>query len=953
MLQTKCIFTVVSTNYLAQASIFFRTAKAAHPDHDIYIVLSDSHQAQLPGDIDDSHVIEAESVGIPHYDSMAIRYNATEFNTAIKPFIFGFLIEQMGYASICYVDPDTYFLSEMTELADVHNRGAEIVLTPHTLYPIEDNLHPNDFDFAKAGIYNLGFCSIVDSDEARRFIGWWCRKVETDCRIAIEEGIFVDQKWCDAVPALFARSHVLRHPGYNIGYWNLMHRAVSFDSSEGWKVGNLPIRFFHFSGLPMLDASMLSKHQNRIRTGALSHAVRQLLIHYKMALIESGYFRYSRLVHAPGPHAELGSSQLLTMVQEHFRSAPELAGIADDRKRLIKWIVCGCELASELLGRESLLPNGLVLIYRNREDLRSSFIPSEDAVEGFEAALAKWAAINIEREYPGEIAVMLRKMAEFLYLPGSRASAKADKHEDGPGNEPKVGFGRFDARFRHDIASQCIPEIEHTQSEPAFPGFLRVLLKSRPDILEGCSLSDTATRRKALEWARNHLVEEYGKPDVLEPFINALESHGLDWAQEIAAWPEVKSGGSKKLVCSKWGCEYGRKFALFSEGARTTADDLWRREKGALLVGYPRAQMGMGEHIRNTAAALEARGYPFSVFNFDSGLRCAQGDNELDGYLVDSARKSIQLLTVNADQTLLLSQIFGRDFFDQADYRIGFWAWELDTFPADWLPAIDLVDEIWVPSAFTASGIRKLTSKPVYAMPLTVEPGDVEPFDLNQYGVQPKAFKFLFTFDLSSFGARKNPWAVVEAFMSAFPASISKRQVSLVLKVIGVGNESELDRLSMVLDLDDRVFVVNETLPKARFNGLMCACDAYVSLHRSEGFGRGMAEAMYFGKPVIGTNYSGNLEFMSSVNSLLVDFTLRQVGDDEYTHASGAQWAEPDIDHAAELMRWVYENSHDVQEMALQGKSTIVTGFSAFAVGERYIERLQEIEQGVKIERTE
>ena len=106
-------------------------------------------------------------------------------------------------------------------------------------------------------------------------------------------------------------------------------------------------------------------------------------------------------------------------------------------------------------------------------------------------------------------------------------------------------------------------------------------------------------------------------------------------------------------------------------------------------------------------------------------------------------------------------------------------------------------------------------------------------------------------------------------------------------------------------------------------NVLFASADCFVSLHRSEGLGLGMAHAMYLGKPVIATNYSGNLEFMNSDNSLLVDYTMIELKEDSGPYERGTHWAEPNVEYAANLMRWVYEHRAESEALGARAAADV------------------------------
>jgi glycosyltransferase involved in cell wall biosynthesis len=179
----------------------------------------------------------------------------------------------------------------------------------------------------------------------------------------------------------------------------------------------------------------------------------------------------------------------------------------------------------------------------------------------------------------------------------------------------------------------------------------------------------------------------------------------------------------------------------------------------------------------------------------------------------------------------------------------------------------------------------------------------------------------LFTFDFHSVFQRKNPLAVIEAFKSAFRPAEGPH---LVLKSInGVNRSKQLARLKEATDERTDIHIFDGYITPDEQHGLIAACDAYVSLHRAEGFGLTMAEAMAFGKPVIATGYSGNLEFMDTGNSHLVPYELATIpaGCDPYPE--GGEWAEPDVDAAAALMRQVYDHPADARLLGQRARADI------------------------------
>ena len=282
----------------------------------------------------------------------------------------------------------------------------------------------------------------------------------------------------------------------------------------------------------------------------------------------------------------------------------------------------------------------------------------------------------------------------------------------------------------------------------------------------------------------------------------------------------------------------------------------------------------------------------------------------------------------------------------QDRYNICYGAWELETLPT-YLADTRYVDEYWGLSTFIADAARKRMDVPVYAFPIPVDlhfPDVVAP--RTRFGIPDEAFAFLFTFSVDSTMARKNPEAVLEAFEIAFPDP--ETPVVMVFKSM-IRQASALNRAAFndfkaIAQRDPRIILVEDTLSRDENASLYLRCDAYISLHRAEGFGLTMAEAMGYGKPTIGTGYSGNLDFMNNENSCLVKFTKVDMDPTLY-HGQQRQWAEPHTDDAARQMRRIFDDIRFREKIARAGKRTIYEEFSNHRVGQKLLNRLQEIHE--------
>lgn len=360
---------------------------------------------------------------------------------------------------------------------------------------------------------------------------------------------------------------------------------------------------------------------------------------------------------------------------------------------------------------------------------------------------------------------------------------------------------------------------------------------------------------------------------------------------------------------------------------------------GVNLIGYPRAEMGMGELMRQSAAGFAATDVPFCLVDFNFGLIASQQDARYENLVRADNPYSVNLFHVNADQMLVAREQLAPAFFRNR-YNIGYWAWELSGFPDEWLDAIDLVDEIWAPSKFVQEAIAKKTSKPVLWMPLAVELAEPGGKDRAKFGLPENAFLFLFTFDFSSFADRKNFRGCIEAFQKAFQGE----SAGLVVKTIRhPHHQREFWDLLRAIGDDRRIFLIDRVLRRPELHELIAACDSFVSLHRSEGFGLGIAEAMYLGKPVIATNYSGNVDFTKPDNSCLVDYRLMPVKPGEYLFPEGQVWADPDLDQAATYMRRLAEDPDYAHRLGTAAAAFIRREHSSKSTGARYAKRLKQI----------
>lgn len=360
-------------------------------------------------------------------------------------------------------------------------------------------------------------------------------------------------------------------------------------------------------------------------------------------------------------------------------------------------------------------------------------------------------------------------------------------------------------------------------------------------------------------------------------------------------------------------------------------------ETGINIIGYLKSELGVGESARLCTASAEAASISHSLVDFNVDCSSRADDDRLSHKISNRNPHRVNLFHINADQVPRAFACLGDAFFKD-HYNIGFWHWELPEFPDEWTPSFAFLHEIWVPSQFVMNAVSAKSPLPVVRMPHAVALGVSPDVSRTDMGLPEGKFLFLMMYDMHSFQSRKNPHAVVEAFSKAFPQA---KDTALVIKTMNTHTyPREWAELEAVLSDTPGITIINKMLTRQEVYDLESLCDCFASLHRSEGFGLGLAESMYLGKPVIGTNWSGNVDFMNEKNSCPVDYELVELKRDFGPYAKGQHWAEPDTEHAAWFMRKLVEDADFRTRIAEAGRQTIRTEFSHEAVGELYRKRL-------------
>ncbi len=364
------------------------------------------------------------------------------------------------------------------------------------------------------------------------------------------------------------------------------------------------------------------------------------------------------------------------------------------------------------------------------------------------------------------------------------------------------------------------------------------------------------------------------------------------------------------------------------------------RKPGVLYVGYAEAALGIGESFRNLLTALDAAGHPFAIHPFNKAVEERYiGPFMSERYDTASAYDT-NVIEVTVDQLAIALDELGPRCLAPARNILRPW-WELPRAPAAWEPLLRPIDEIWAPTEFVATAFRDVFAGRIRLVPPSVSVARSTCYDRAHFGLERGRFYFLLTFDYSSVSERKNPLGLIEAFGKAFPDR--SRDVGLVIKSHGWATRARETRraIARAAKRDGRVVVLDKSMGRDEILSLIEGADCYASLHRSEGFGFGPAEAMAFGKPVVATDFSGTRDFVGPETGYPVPFALRALGAGEYPDGEGQMWAEPDNDAAARIFQSVYEDGRERSKRAAAGKSLIESRFGPVALADRVRELLE------------
>ena len=882
------ILTITTAACLPGAEALLDALRRWHPDLPRFCLLADPPHV-LPAGLPATE-LPLDQAAMP-MDNMRLWYDAEEYAAALKPAAIAALFAA-GHRSVLCLDPGMLPLCRL-DAVFAALAGHPMVLLPLLAAPAGA---ATELAVRAGGLFSGGCIGITDAPQTRAWLDWWQARLLAGCRA--DPGApwaAPGQPWLDFAPSFVPGLHLLRDPAFGVCAANVAARAPRH-TDGGWMIGDAPLALLDRRGCEAAGAAHASLFAlcppplppagpagfGQLADGRVPTAAAREALH---AAIVAG--RLDPLVPIPptAPEFDLCDDAPAAVPPSRFDpdDPPPWPAVSE----LVA--ACAASAIGGWLGScfpvdlPDCPPAGLAidmqsaLLWERRSDLRRHY-PLRDA-----ASLHAYLGWSLTRGVLEEgIDPTLFGLAWLDLLSGVSAGASADappaclalavtRRAPRP---PDLLTGWADAGeteladlahalwfgwvapalygWPERLAANVRRWLADADGTVPLPRGLHILWRLRPDLRAAHDIATSAGRAGLADWAARHLPAEYPAAPALAPAAPAP--------------PRARQP---------------------------------TRRVRLLLTGQWSQPNGRGEDVRATVAALAAVGMTdLVIVDRDLALLRAADGSELPPGPVQAAANIVHCNADTAFEDALLLRRLGVS----AGHVIGSWAWELEWLPRWWRHAFGFYDEIWAASRFAYDAFAAERLRPVRLMrPAVCPPVAIIGFERARMGIPPDATLFLASFDYRSFAARKNPDAVIAAFRAAFPRG--DEPACLLLKTQSAAHDQNaVRRLVRAAQGDPRIRLWDQVLSAAEFAGLLAAADVYVSLHRSEGFGRGPAEALAAGLAVIATDYSGTSDFLDADNAVLVPARPVRVAPSEYVGVDGQSWAEPDGAAAAAAM---------------------------------------------------
>lgn len=872
-------FTIIASNYIPQASILIDSYTKLHPDHNFFLIFIDDKKKKVKNVIS---INASEIDNIPNLNEIRFKYDITEYSTCLKPYATEYITNKYGTEKIMYIDPDICFYNRLDlviEKLDTY----DCVLIPHITKPYEDKYNPTETEIAKVGLYNLGFAAFKSNKKTIQFLHWWQNKLNLFCYNDPEEFMFTDQKWMDFAP-VYLNTYIVREKGYDVAYWNL-HEYIGVFPIE-------KIVFFHFSGFVINDV-FISKYQNRFKLKEIKE-YRKLFNDYakkmkSLVINEENSYKY------PYNYFSNGDSISLTIRRIYGKMNKDNFLRLDKNPFNVKPIN---SFYNYLLNKNSGsgMPNIVHDIYFTNRNIQKEYPHLEFNQDNFECReYVSWLLAFGEREY-GISERLLHTIIVNKQIKNTQSG-----------------------RFKKDRIVSLIEQIKKNYNGKLFvQKIYNILLKRDPDDL-GLSVNLQDIRK-------NHFY----KNRVIYRLINSKE-----FRRKSKLTIELKVYIYFLVFITYIYKSFEFFLNFFSKKNNS--------EVGINIIGYIDTESGVGESARGMIRAFKSTDIPITIINIEQPwLR--RDNHEFTSLFTNQPKYKINLLCINADQVENVVKNCLKTRILKNRYNIGYWYWESDVFPNQYKNAFKYFDEIWVASEYIKKALEKISPIPVFVIPplfIELDTKLIESFDFYKHHIDINSsdFVYLNLFDSASFWERKNPFTLIRSFKKAFN---NKTDVKLIIKTTEIKKSKVYPKLFNEIKSNKNIILLDKYLSKIEINQLENRANCYVSLHRSEGLGIPLIESMFLKKPVIATGFGGNTDFMNSRSSFLVKYRVEKLKSAIGPYPKNSDWAIPDINQAAFIMKFVYEKRVETKAIAKNGGLRIRKLYNSEKIGKLIKSRLQE-----------
>lgn len=858
--------TIARVSELPQAVVLATSFLKFHPGHEFAILLLDGNDEQVS--LAHVNLLSLGDLGLEKGAEwrLPMLYSAKDLASILKPALLLALLKS-GAAVVAFFEVATVIFDSLPDILR-QAQGDKIIAT----------------EAVRSDQRDLGRSFIAVGRGAETSLRSWCDHLHEQ-GFATETPTGAEAK--SPLEAAFdsVSAQVISCPGFAVGYWKLNPESFAW-TGEHYEADGAPLRSFDFLGYDPSKPHLLSKHQGSEPRILLSEwpVIAQICHEYQGKIVQAGYDKGKRQPYRfddlpSGLHVDHRMHSLYREADKKHKLGAEKEPPSpfgpEGEEAFLNWL-------NEPMGPgPKVVTRYMLAVYNEREDVKKAF---PDPTGANAAGFHDWYLLFGQRELDLPVAVLpfaqskgeeqaktlpsgLRIDHRMLYL--YREAEKMSKQ--GVEKEPP---SPFDPAGEEDFLSWLNEPIR--KATPVITRYMLAVYKEREDLRKAFPDPVGADAGSFRNWYLLFGQQELGLPAAVVP---------------SQAPPKAEANSNTLGAISA---------------------------KSVNVAGYFRAELGLGSAARSLVAALAAADIPFNTILFEGTAN--RQTHPFVHRQTEAGSADINIVCVNADRIATFTEQFGPELF-RGRYTIGVWFWEVEDFPVWAHGAFNYVDEVWVASEFMQQTFRKVSPKAVFKFKLPVLKPEID-LSLSRADLGlPDRFVFLFSFDFFSVLERKNPLGLIEAFTRAFRPA--EGPVLVIKTINGEKRIPEMEKLRYAARGRPDVILRDGYLSAVQNNSLTALADCYVSLHRSEGFGLTIAEAMALGKPAIATSYSGNLEFMTEENSYLCPAARSEVGPEHEPYPASSHWSEPDLETAAHLLRHVYTNQEEARKKGLRAAQHI------------------------------